>query len=123
MIKTNFLSDGIPKEGVHYPGLACITIHFVMRIYSASLFRRMQIQNKEGKDVWIHKHWNRNRIRIWPWIKVKVRIRQWIIVIFQLIAMLCFKQCTDGCFLDICFLNGYFLVAVYYSADFEQIKN
>ena len=55
MIKTNFLSDDIPKENVHYACIACITIDSVMRMekkeLSTSLFRRMQIQNKEDKDV------------------------------------------------------------------------
>ena len=32
VVKTNFLSDKIPKEGVHYPCIACITIDFVMRM-------------------------------------------------------------------------------------------
>ena len=47
MIKTNFLSDEIPKENVHYACIACITIDSVMRMekkeLSTSLFRRMQI--------------------------------------------------------------------------------
>ena len=54
-IKTNFLSDEIPKEGVHYACIACITIDSVMRMkkneLSTSLFRRIQIQNKENKDI------------------------------------------------------------------------
>ena len=32
VIKTNFLGDEIPKEGVHYACIACITIDSVMRI-------------------------------------------------------------------------------------------
>ena len=57
VIKTNFLSDEIPKDGVHYACIACITIDFVMKMkkkkkeLSTSLFRRMQIQNKEDKVV------------------------------------------------------------------------
>ena len=31
MIKTNFLSDKVPREGVHYACIACITIDSVMR--------------------------------------------------------------------------------------------
>ena len=57
MIKTKFLGDEMPNEGVHYACIACITIDFVMRMekqLSASLFRRMQIQNEENKDVWIY---------------------------------------------------------------------
>ena len=53
-IKTNFLGDKIPKENVHYACIACITIDSVMKMekkLSAGLFRRMQIQNKENKDV------------------------------------------------------------------------
>ena len=54
VIKTNFLGDEIPKESMHYTCIACITIDSVMRMekrLSVSLFRRMQIQNKEDKDV------------------------------------------------------------------------
>ena len=56
-IKTNFLGDEIPKENVHYICIACITIDSVvkMELYT-SLFRRVQIQNEEDKDVQIHKH-------------------------------------------------------------------
>ena len=32
VIKTNFLSDEIPREGVHYACIACITIDSVMRM-------------------------------------------------------------------------------------------
>ena len=32
VIKTNFLGDEIPKEGVHYACIACITIDSVMRM-------------------------------------------------------------------------------------------
>ena len=32
MVKTNFLGDEIPKEGVHYACIACITIDSVMRM-------------------------------------------------------------------------------------------
>ena len=42
LIKTNFLGDEIPKENVHYACIACITLDSV---------RRMQIQNKEDKNV------------------------------------------------------------------------
>ena len=54
VIKTNFLGDEIPKESVHYTCIACITIDSAMRMkkkeLSASLFRRVQIQNKENKN-------------------------------------------------------------------------
>ena len=60
VIKTNFLGDEIPKENVHYACIACITIDSVMRMkkkeLSTSLFRRMQIQKKESKDVQIHRY-------------------------------------------------------------------
>ena len=53
--ETDFLGDEIPKENVHYACIVCITIDSVMRLkkkeLSPSLFRRMQIQNKENKDV------------------------------------------------------------------------
>ena len=55
VIKTKFLGDEIPKENLQYACTACITIDSVMRMekkeLSTSLFRRMQIQNKENKDV------------------------------------------------------------------------
>ena len=54
--KTNFLGEEIPKEGV-------LRLHSLYNYWSCyengkkelstSLFRRMQIQNKEDKDVWI----------------------------------------------------------------------
>ena len=48
----NFLGDKIPKENVH---CVCIAIDSVMRTIkielSTSLFTRIQIQNKENKDV------------------------------------------------------------------------
>ena len=60
VIKTNFLGDEIPKENVHYACIACMTIDSVMRMkkkeLSTSLFRRMQIQKKESKDVQIHRY-------------------------------------------------------------------
>ena len=60
VIKTNLLRDEIPKEGVHYACIACITIDSVMRRkkneLSTSLFRRIQIQNKENTDDLVHKH-------------------------------------------------------------------
>ena len=54
VIKTNFYSDEVPKEGVNHTCIAYITIDCVMRM--ESLFRRMQIQNKENKDAWIYRH-------------------------------------------------------------------
>ena len=32
MIKTNFLGSKVPKENIHYPCIACITIDSVMRM-------------------------------------------------------------------------------------------
>ena len=32
MIKTNFLDNEMPKENMHYTGIACITIDSVMRM-------------------------------------------------------------------------------------------
>ena len=96
VIKTNFLGDEIPKENVHYASIASITIDSVMRMekkeLTTSLFRKVQIQNKENKYAQIHKHWIRirARLRIWDWIRVKVRVRiwHWIIVTFLLIVIL-----------------------------------
>ena len=46
-IKTNFLSNGLPKENTYYTCIACITIDSVIRMnkkkLSTSLFRRVQI--------------------------------------------------------------------------------
>ena len=53
VIKTNFLSDEVLKENRHYTCIACITIDSVLRMekkLSTSLFRRVQIQNKENKN-------------------------------------------------------------------------
>ena len=54
VIKTNFLDDEMPKRNVYHTCIACITIDSVMKMekkLSRSLFRRMQIQNKENKDA------------------------------------------------------------------------
>ena len=68
VIKTNFLGDETPKENVHHTSIACITIDSVMEIrknkLSASLLRRMQMENKENKDVHVHKHRLRVRVRV-----------------------------------------------------------
>ena len=32
VIKTNFLGNEVPKENIHYTGIACITIDSVMRM-------------------------------------------------------------------------------------------
>ena len=43
-IKTNFLSNGLPKENTYYTCIACITVNSVLRMnkkkLSTSLFRR-----------------------------------------------------------------------------------
>ena len=44
--KTNFVGNEVPKRGVHYTCIACITIHSVMKMekeLSTSLFRKMQV--------------------------------------------------------------------------------
>ena len=44
VVNTNFLSNQVPKEGVHYTCIVCINIGSVMKIdkkLSTSLFRRM----------------------------------------------------------------------------------
>ena len=60
VIKTKILGDEVPKENLHYTSIACITIDSVMKMgkkeSSKSLFKRMQIQNKENKDAQIHNH-------------------------------------------------------------------
>ena len=47
-IKKNFLGDETPKENVDY---TCIAYWFCYENKRNELFRRMQIQNKENKDV------------------------------------------------------------------------
>ena len=44
VVKTNFLSDKIPKEGVHYACIACITINFVMRMKKKKNFSQVYLQ-------------------------------------------------------------------------------
>ena len=55
VIKINFLGDEIPKEHVPYPCIASISIDscvkMVKKELSTSLLKRIQIQNKENKDV------------------------------------------------------------------------
>ena len=58
VIKTNFLSDEVPKENEHYTCIACVTIDSVMRMEKkliAGLFRRMQVQNEKDKNNQIHR--------------------------------------------------------------------
>ena len=47
VVNTNFWGDRVPKEGMHYTCIACISIDSVMKIekteLSASLFRKMQV--------------------------------------------------------------------------------
>ena len=54
VIKTNFLGDEIPKESMHYTGIACITTDYLMRMgktLSTSLFRLSANTNqrKQGR--------------------------------------------------------------------------
>ena len=55
VIKTNFLGGEVPKDGVHYTCIACITIDSVTTMekkeLSTSLFRKMQVKDKKDKDV------------------------------------------------------------------------
>ena len=71
VIKTKFLGDEVPKEGVRYACVACITIDSVIKMEkkepSTNLFGRVQIQNKENKSVQIHRY----RIRV----RVRARVR------------------------------------------------
>ena len=49
-----FLGNDMPKENMYSTSIACIIIHSVMRIDkkpSTSLFRGMQIQNKENTNI------------------------------------------------------------------------
>ena len=73
---------------------------------SINLFRRMQIQIKENKDVQIHKNGARIRIRvrIWCWIRGKVKVRIWFWMVVFLIFFADFGQ-------------------INYFGNFEQVKN
>ena len=59
-IKTNFLSNGLPKENTYYTCIACITSDSILKMnkkkLSTSLFRRVSVQNKENTYVKIYKH-------------------------------------------------------------------
>ena len=55
MIKTNILSDEIPREGVHYACIACITIDSVMKMkkmnYPQVYLEECKCKIKKIKDV------------------------------------------------------------------------
>ena len=59
-IKTNFLGNDLPKENTYYTCIAGITIDSIIKMnkkkLSTSLFRRVQVQNKENTYTKIHKH-------------------------------------------------------------------
>ena len=60
LVKTNFCDEKTPKEGVHHTCIACMSIDSLIRIekkkkISTSLFRRMQVWNKEDEDAWIYR--------------------------------------------------------------------
>ena len=71
VLKTNFLDDRLPKEGVHHTCIACISTDSVMKMkykMSTSLFSRMQVQDEEEKHAWIYRRWI--RVRFWFWMTV-----------------------------------------------------
>ena len=49
VIKTNFLSDEVPKENEHYTCVACITINFVMRMEKKN-YSQVYLEECEYKD-------------------------------------------------------------------------
>ena len=55
VIKTNILSDEIPREGVHYACIACITIDSVMKMkkmnYPQVYLEECKCKIKKIKDV------------------------------------------------------------------------
>ena len=57
VVKTNFLGSKVSNENVHYTCIPCITIDFVIKMEKNNFPQvyleecKMQIQNKENKDV------------------------------------------------------------------------
>ena len=57
VVKTNFLGSKVSNENVHYTCIPCITIDFVIKMEKNNYPQvyleecKMQIQNKENKDV------------------------------------------------------------------------
>ena len=51
VFNTNFWGDKVPKEDVHHACMACISIGSAIKMEKkgSSLFRRMQVENKEEK--------------------------------------------------------------------------
>ena len=72
VVKTNFLGDEIPKEGVHYACIACITIDSVMRIKKMNY---PQVYLEEWKYK-MKKTKMSNFIK--NWIRVKAGVRIWL---------------------------------------------
>ena len=58
MIKTNFLSDEIPKESMHFTCTACITIDSVMRVEKKNYppVYLEELKKKENKYDRIYRH-------------------------------------------------------------------
>ena len=54
MIKTNFLSDKVPKENEHYTCIACITIDSLMRMEKKNY---SQVYLEESKYKWRKQKW------------------------------------------------------------------
>ena len=77
VIKTNFLSDEVPKENEHYTCIACITIDSVMRMekknYPQVYLEEYKYIIKKDKDDQIHRSWTK--------IRVRVRVRIWLLVV------------------------------------------
>ena len=57
VIKTNFLSDEVPKENKHYTCIACIIIDSVMRMEKKELSASCEWKKeKDNKDDYVPKH-------------------------------------------------------------------
>ena len=53
VINTNFLGDEIPKEGMHYTCITCITIDSVMRIEKKKMtkFIEAELESESGSEL------------------------------------------------------------------------
>ena len=49
VVKTNFLGDEVPREGIHYTCIACITIDSVMRMEKKKNYQQVYLEQCKYK--------------------------------------------------------------------------
>ena len=49
VVKTNFLGDKVPREGIHYTCIACITIDSVMRMKKKKNYQQVYLEQCKYK--------------------------------------------------------------------------